>query len=88
MQALPSDPADLADCTASQLLTLYRSGQASPVEATRAVLARIDQLNPKLNAFCVVAHESAMQNARDSEARWQKQRQNGDSDPCPREGSE
>ena len=70
----------LADCTATQLLALYRSGQTSPVEATRAVLARIDQLNPKLNAFCLVAHESAMQNARDSEARWQRLRQSGE--PC------
>ena len=75
----------LADCTATQLLALYRSGQASPVEATRAVLERIDRLNPKLNAFCVVAHESAMQSARVSEARWQKARQSGE--PCgPLEG--
>lgn len=71
---------DLADCTATELLQLYRSGQASPVEATRAVLARIDALNPDLHAFCLVAHESALQSARDSEARWQKFRQGGK--PC------
>ena len=53
----------LADCTATELLQLYRSGQASPVEATRAVLARIDTLNPTLNAFCLVAQESALQSA-------------------------
>ena len=70
----------LADCTATELLQLYQSGQASPVEATRAVLARIDALNPALNAFCLVAHESALQSARDSEARWQKFRQGGK--PC------
>ena len=28
---------DLADCTATELLALYRSGQASPTEATQAV---------------------------------------------------
>ena len=33
---------DLTQCTADQLLALYRSGQASPVEATQAVLARIE----------------------------------------------
>jgi len=71
---------DLADCTATELLQLYKSGQASPVEATRAVLARIDALNPTLNAFCLVAQESALQSARDSEARWQKFRQGGE--PC------
>src|SRR3989338_6427056 len=70
----------LADCTATELLQLYQSGQASPVEATRAVLARIDALNPALNAFCLVAQEAALQSARDSEARWQKFRQGGK--PC------
>jgi aspartyl-tRNA(Asn)/glutamyl-tRNA(Gln) amidotransferase subunit A len=41
----------LTDCTATELLQLYRSGQTSPVEATQAVLARIDALNPILKAF-------------------------------------
>ena len=41
---------ELADCTASELAALYGAGAASPVEATRAVLARIDRLNPSLNA--------------------------------------
>lgn len=71
---------DLADCTATELLQLYKSGQASPVDATRAVLARIDALDPALNAFCLVAQESALQSARDSEARWQKFREGGG--PC------
>jgi aspartyl-tRNA(Asn)/glutamyl-tRNA(Gln) amidotransferase subunit A len=61
---------NLADCSATELLGLYRERRASPLEATRAVLERIDALNPKLNAFCLVAHESALQQARDSEARW------------------
>ena len=71
---------DLADCTATELLQLYRSGGASPVDATRAVLARIDALNPQLKAFCLVAQESALQSAMDSEARWQQFRQGGA--PC------
>ena len=71
-------PINLADCTATELLQLYRSGQASPVEATRAVLARIDALEPRVNAFCLVAHESALQSARDSEARWQRFHQTGE----------
>lgn len=69
---------DLADCTASELLQLYRAGHTSPVDATRAVLARIDALNPRVNAFCLVAHQSAMQSAKDSEARWQRFRQTGE----------
>lgn len=74
-----SQPAatDLADCAAHELLQLYRTGQASPVDATRAVLARIDRLNPTLNAYCLVAHEQALSSAAESEARWQAWRKDG-----------
>ncbi|HSC00868.1 MAG TPA: amidase family protein, partial [Burkholderiaceae bacterium] len=65
-------PTDLADCTATELLALFRSRQASPVEATRSVLARIDRLNPKLLAYCHVAPDEALADARASEARWQR----------------
>ena len=51
---------DLADCSATDLLALYRSGQASPVEATQAVLARIERHNPQLNAFCLVDADAAL----------------------------
>jgi len=61
---------DLADRSAVELLRLYRSGAASPVEATRAVLARIERFNPALNAFCHVAGDEALSAARASEARW------------------
>ena len=37
---------DLADCTATELVNLYRTRQASPVEATQAVLARIAPAQP------------------------------------------
>src|ERR1051325_6399624 len=66
-------PTQLADCTATDLLALYRSGQASPVEATQAGVARIERLNPKLLAFCHVAADDALASARASEARWAKQ---------------
>ncbi len=63
-------PTQLADCTAHQLQALYRSGQATPVEATQAVLARIEARNPALNAFCLVAAEDALASARASQLRW------------------
>ena len=68
---------DLTHCTAHELLALYRSGQASPVETTQAVLSRIQRLNPRLNAFCLVDDEAALTSARASEARWQAHRQQG-----------
>ena len=63
---------DLADCTATELLALYRSAQASPVEATRAALARIEKHNGRLRAFVHVAADEALASARASEARWQR----------------
>ncbi len=63
---------DLADCTATELLALYGSGQASPTEATRAVLARIERLNPKLNAFCWIAGDEALASAAPTTERWRR----------------
>ena len=68
---------DLADCSATDLLALYRSGQASPVEATQAVLARIERFNPVLKAFCHLAGDEALASARASEQRWQAHRATG-----------
>lgn len=67
---------DLADCTALELLDLYRTRQASPLEATRAALARIERWNPILRAFSHVAAEEALESARGSEERW------GRGEPC------
>jgi aspartyl-tRNA(Asn)/glutamyl-tRNA(Gln) amidotransferase subunit A len=76
-------PTQLTDCTATDLLALYRSGQASPVEATQAVLARIERLNPKLLAYCHVAADDALASARASEARWSKRQATGALDGVP-----
>jgi aspartyl-tRNA(Asn)/glutamyl-tRNA(Gln) amidotransferase subunit A len=76
-------PTDLADCTATQLLALYRAGQASPVEATQAVLARIARHNPLLRAFVHVAGDEALAAARASQARWQQAKPIGALDGVP-----
>ena len=73
----------LTDCTATELLRLFRSGQASPVEATQAVLDRIAVLNPKLNAYCHIAAEEALAAARASEARWRAKTPCGELDGVP-----
>ncbi len=64
-------PTDLADCAAHQLHALYRAGQASPLEATQAVLQRLHRLNPQLHAYCLVREEDTLAWARASTARWQ-----------------
>jgi aspartyl-tRNA(Asn)/glutamyl-tRNA(Gln) amidotransferase subunit A len=58
---------DLCYTPATELSRLIRSRQLSPVELTEAMLARIEQLNPTLNAYCTVTAELAMQQARAAE---------------------
>ena len=60
---------DLCSFSAVQLLEKYVRRELSPVEVSKAVLARIEKLNPKLNAFCLVS-DKALDDAKASEARW------------------
>src|SRR5215212_2600852 len=66
------DPTDLTQCSATELVALYERGAASPVEATQAVLDRIDRLQPELNAFCFVAPDDALAAAAASADRWRR----------------
>jgi len=58
---------DVAYLSALDLIDAYRRRTLSPVEVTAVTLARIDRLNPRLNAFITVSHESAMAEARAAE---------------------
>lgn len=64
--------ADLAYTSATELVRAYRAKRLSPLEVTQAVLARIRELNPKLNAYCLVDEDGALAAARAAEARWAK----------------
>lgn len=61
---------DLAHASAVVLVDLFRRGAASPVEAAREALARIDRHNATLNCFCLVDEDTTLAMARASEARW------------------
>jgi len=74
---MSATPQDLTQAPAHELLALYRSGQASPVEVTQAVLSRIERVNLQINAFCLVDEDAAMASARASEARWHAHRHQG-----------
>jgi aspartyl-tRNA(Asn)/glutamyl-tRNA(Gln) amidotransferase subunit A len=63
---------NLADASGVELACLYKDRAASPVEAIQAVLQRIELLNPRYNAFCLVDYEGALAAARQSEARWHR----------------
>ncbi len=68
---------DLTEHTATELIELYRSGQASPVEALQQVLDRLEQVEPVINAFILVDDERGMAAARASERRWMDHRASG-----------
>jgi amidase len=59
---------DLCFTPATELIRLYRARRASPLEVMQAVLARIDAVNPRLNAYVTVARESALAAARKATA--------------------
>ncbi|HVX30673.1 MAG TPA: amidase, partial [Nitrolancea sp.] len=54
---------DLCYLPATELLDAYRARRVSPVEVTRAVLERIERLNPTINAFVTVTADRAMADA-------------------------
>ena len=61
---------DLCYTTALELVGLYESKRVSPVEVARAILERIERLNPILNCYCYCNRDDVLAAARQSEARW------------------
>jgi aspartyl-tRNA(Asn)/glutamyl-tRNA(Gln) amidotransferase subunit A len=63
------DRTDLCFVPATQLVRLVQKGEISPVELVEAVLGRIQDLQPKLNAFAAICFEEAMKAAREAETK-------------------
>jgi amidase len=55
---------DLTFTPAVELAKLYRTRKASPLEVIEAVFARIDAINPQVNAVVTLAREAALWEAR------------------------
>jgi aspartyl-tRNA(Asn)/glutamyl-tRNA(Gln) amidotransferase subunit A len=60
--------ADLPFASIEEIARLYRKRKLSPVELTKLMLARIDKLNPKINAYITVTTELALAQAKKAEA--------------------
>ena len=58
---------DLSWMPATELASLIRRKKVSPVEVVDAVLARIDKVNPSLNAFVLVRADEARREAKAAE---------------------
>jgi aspartyl-tRNA(Asn)/glutamyl-tRNA(Gln) amidotransferase subunit A len=73
----------IAYASAAALTERYRKRDLSPVEATNLSLDRLDALQPKLNAFCIVDRDGALAVARASEERWRHGEPSGPLDGVP-----
>ena len=65
-------PADMADWSGPELLEAYGRRQVSPVEVARAVIARIEAYEPRLQALYAYDPDAALRAARASEERWMR----------------
>src|SRR5437899_1946640 len=54
---------DLAEWSALEVARRVQQRELSAVEVTQAALARVERLNPKLNAFITVTPEQALEEA-------------------------
>src|SRR5438128_4619181 len=68
---------DLAFLSLTELSELIRTRKVSPVEVTRTILARIEKLNPALNAYITVTRDVAMKSAQEAESEIQQRRWRG-----------
>ncbi len=64
------EPQPLSSLTAAELAAAYRAGKFSPVDAINAVLRRLDEVNPSINAVVSVDREGALRAAEESALRW------------------
>ncbi|HEY1612471.1 MAG TPA: amidase [Rhizomicrobium sp.] len=61
---------EIHEMTAADLSSAFAARTLSPVEVCQSCLGRIEALDAKINAFCLVDPDAAMRAAEDSEARW------------------
>jgi aspartyl-tRNA(Asn)/glutamyl-tRNA(Gln) amidotransferase subunit A len=59
---------DLAFASIEEVGRLFRKRKLSPVELTKLMLARIERLNPKLNAYITVTAELALEQTKKAES--------------------
>ncbi len=72
MEVIIVDTTELCFTPALELSALIRAKTLSPVELCEAVLARVERLNPKLNAFITVTADLARRQAKAAEERARK----------------
>lgn len=66
-----SDAPELCRLSSAELTEAYAARRLSPVEVTRAALARAEEVQGRFNAFTRLEAESALASAAEAERRWQ-----------------
>ena len=74
---------EFAFASATRLIELYRTKQASPVEVAAETLRRLERYEGALNAFVLYDPDTAMAMARAAEGRWHKGAPQGVLDGVP-----
>jgi aspartyl-tRNA(Asn)/glutamyl-tRNA(Gln) amidotransferase subunit A len=74
---------DIPYASCAALSGAFRDGRVSPVEVAKTLLARIERLNPLVNAFVFTDPESTLAAAAESEARWRQGRPRSRLDGVP-----
>ncbi|PYU38228.1 MAG: hypothetical protein DMG53_27055 [Acidobacteria bacterium] len=83
----PMNDTDLAFASIEEVGKLFRKRKLSPVELTKLMLARIEQLNPKLNAYITVTAELALEQSKKAESElFGRRAQKGHRDRGPLHG--
>ena len=77
------DASELCFTPATELSRLIAARELSPVELAEAALARIDRLNPVLNAYLTVTADLAREQARAAEERARRGERRGPLDGVP-----
>ena len=63
---------DLCYLSAGEALAAFRTKSLSPVELMRAVVARSEAVNPRLNAFTHTFFERALEQSEEAEKRYSR----------------
>lgn len=62
----------MAYWSVDELRKNFSDGKVSPVDVTKACLTQIKTYNKKVNAFCFIDADNALESAKASEARWRE----------------
>jgi Asp-tRNA(Asn)/Glu-tRNA(Gln) amidotransferase A subunit family amidase len=63
---------DLCYIAATEAITAFKAKKLSPVDLMKAMVARCEAVNPKVNAITYSFYERALDQARDAEAKYMK----------------